>query len=222
MSSNDLKPPPKGFYDEMPASPPPAYRSGQGSARATPEPTGAAQFLTNLNDRQKAHLQFAIPTNNEPERLSQFLEGPRRTPVPKRFTFAAPDAEARKLREMEQDRKSIKSSFYTRHVRDGSGSSASSDSYGSRKGAWSMATSSVGTLKRASTSLSKEMGQLKGTAKGTASNLKESVRNATDWSFYATSGSLCLVNLVIAWDATAVSIALPVCVAPWRRTYDGG
>ena len=208
--NSDLPPPPKDICDALPATPPAAYRPGQAS---TPEPTGAAQFLTNLNDRQKAHLQFAIPLNNEPDRLSQYLEGPRSTPVPKRFTFAALDSEARKQQEIESRAKSTKSSLYSQHIRNGSDSAASTDSDGSRKVAWSRATSSVGTLKRASTNLSKEVGHLK----GSAANLKASVVNAADWSFYATGGSLCLVNLIIAWDATAVSIALPVC-SPNRLT----
>ena len=205
--SSDLQPPPKDVFDALPATPPPAYR-GQNSSTPTPEPTGAAQFLTNLNDKQKAHLQFAIPANNEPDRLSQYLEGPRRTPVPKRFTFAAIDSEARKQQEIDNRPKSTKSSFYSHHIRDGSGSSASeTGSDESRKATWSRAASSVGSLKRASTNLTKEMGNLK----GSAVNLKTTVANAADWSFYATGASLCVVNLIIAWDATAVSIALPVC-----------
>jgi hypothetical protein len=207
-STSTLVPPRKEINNALPAAPLPAHHPEDTRSTSTPEPTGAAQFLTNLNDRQKAHLQFAIPTNSEPDRLSQFLEGPRRTPVPKRFTFAALDSEARKVKEVAGSNKSTKSTTSTQHVRGGSGGSNTAsdrDSYGSRK-TMSRAASSVGTLKRASTSLTKDLGNLK----GTVGNLKATVVEAVDWSFYATGCSLCLVNLVIAWDATAVSVALPV------------
>lgn len=32
-----------------------------------------------------------------------------------------------------------------------------------------------------------------------------------DWRFYATGVCLAVVNLALAWDSTAISIALPVC-----------
>lgn len=205
------QPPSEGLHDASPTPPPQAHHAGPPSSTSTPEPTGAAQFIANLNDRQKAHLQFAIPSTNEPERLSQFLEGPRQTPVPTRFAFAALGSEVRKQKEIESSSKSTKSSVYSRHVRDDSGTSASDgDSHTHRKGAHSAtgrATSSIGTLKRASTMFSKEAGSLR----GSAANLKTTVIDAVDWSFHATGLSLVLVNLIIAWDVTAVSIALPVC-----------
>jgi len=49
----------------------------------------AAQFLHNLSERQIDHLHYAIPPTNEPERFSQFLEAPRRTPLPAKFIFPA-------------------------------------------------------------------------------------------------------------------------------------
>lgn len=37
------------------------------------------------------------------------------------------------------------------------------------------------------------------------------VFEVVDWRFYITASCICLLNLVTAWDATALSIALPVC-----------
>lgn len=39
---------------------------------------------------------------------------------------------------------------------------------------------------------------------------------SADWRFYATGVVLCLVNLMAAWDATTLSIALPVGASPVR------
>jgi hypothetical protein len=63
-----------------------------------PSDPGAAQFLQNLSEQQLRHLAFAVPQKSAPERYSQFLETPRRTPVPKRFTFDALNAESRKAK----------------------------------------------------------------------------------------------------------------------------
>lgn len=37
-----------------------------------------------------------------------------------------------------------------------------------------------------------------------------------DWRFYATGVCLAVVNLALAWDSTAISIALPVCCVPFH------
>ncbi|KAF2470723.1 MFS general substrate transporter [Lindgomyces ingoldianus] len=56
---------------------------------------GAAQFLHGLSPQQLHHLQYSVPSKDAPERFSQFLEEPRRPPVPKRFTFDVLDLAAR-------------------------------------------------------------------------------------------------------------------------------
>lgn len=63
-------------------------------------------FLQSLSAKQLDHLHYAIPSKNEPERFSQFLEEPRRTPVPKRFTFDALNSASRQARkESEREEK---------------------------------------------------------------------------------------------------------------------
>jgi hypothetical protein len=135
---------------------------------------GAAQFLQNLSDQQLRHLAFAVPSKNEPERFSQFLETPRRTPVPKRFTFDALNSDSRKAK------KQIEKEEETKDVGRSRSDSANS-------------TSSI--------DLMKEVEKVKIVAE---------VVGDVDWRFYATGGSLCLLNLVAAWDATSLAVVLPV------------
>ncbi len=36
----------------------------------------------------------------------------------------------------------------------------------------------------------------------------------TDWRFFAAFGALCVIVLMVALDATSLSVALPVCASP--------
>ncbi|KAJ4297665.1 hypothetical protein N0V90_005559 [Kalmusia sp. IMI 367209] len=187
----------------------------------TPEPTGAAQFIANLSDKQRAHLQFAVPTKAESDRLSHFLEEPRKTPVPDRFTFDALDSEARSARELNSKvrRGDTKKSLYGYMSPRGVGSSKSTrSSKSSRSTASSQhardesAASSAGR-RTPGTPISRGI-SFESMPKSRP-QLKKEVRHfrgvslEVDWRFYATGVCLALVNLVMAWDATAISIALP-------------
>lgn len=186
----------------------------------TPEPTGAAQFIANLSEKQRAHLQFAVPKADS-DRLSHFLEEPpRKTPVPDRFTFEALDSEARSGRELNSKvrrgdtkkssygYKSVKSIGSKSNRSSKSSRSASSSRHGrdeSSSTGWrtpgtpSSRGVSFESMPKSRPQLKKEVRHFKGVAL------------EVDWRFYATGVCLALVNLVMAWDATAISIALPVC-----------
>ncbi|KAF2190863.1 MFS general substrate transporter [Zopfia rhizophila CBS 207.26] len=120
---------------------------------------GAAQFLHGLSPRQLQHLQFSVPIRGTPNRLSQFLEEPRRPPVPNRFTFDALDS----------------------RTKETSGRSRSSTRSSTRS---ETPTADV---------LLKELPKLK----------------KIDWKSEATFWCLSLLNLVAAWNATSISVALP-------------
>jgi hypothetical protein len=187
----------------------------------TPEPSGAAQFITNLSDKQRAHLQFAVP-NSESDRLSHFLEEPpRKTPVPDRFTFEALDSEARNVRELNSKvrRGDTKKSSYNYKSAKSNGNKSNRSSKSSRSASGSR------HLRDESSSAGRKTPGTPSTSRGVSfesmlksrPQLKKEVRHfkgvslEVDWRFYATGVCLALVNLVMAWDATAISIALPVC-----------
>ncbi|KAL5449959.1 hypothetical protein PMIN07_001607 [Paraphaeosphaeria minitans] len=185
----------------------------------TPEPTGAAQFIANLSDRQRAHLQFAVP-KAESDRLSHFLqEPPRKTPVPERFTFEALDSEARSGRELNSKvrRGDTKKSLYRYKSTQSNGNKSNRGSKNSRS------ASSTRNGRNESMSAGRRTPGTPSTSRGMSfesmpksrPQLKKEVRHfkgvalEVDWRFYATGVCLALVNLVMAWDATAISIALP-------------
>lgn len=205
----------------------PLSRNGSpapGSSRQgtpTPEPTGAAQFIANLSEKQRAHLQFAVP-KSESDRLSHFLEEPpRKTPVPDRFTFEALDSEARCGRELNSKvrRGDTKKSLYSYKSAKSNGNKSNRTSKSSR----SVSSSRHG--RDESSSAGRRTPGTPSTSRGVSfesmpksrPQLKKEVRHfkgvtlEVDWRFYATGICLALVNLVMAWDATAISIALPVC-----------
>jgi hypothetical protein len=139
---------------------------------------GAAQFIKNLTPTQLQHLQLTIPAAHIPVRFSQFLEGPRSTPVPLKFTFDALDAESRRKRHQ------VGRLSKPQHGR------VSSD-VSEKEGKTESARSSVDFTDVA-------IEKVKG------------VVDVVEWRFYLTGCCLCLLNLVAALDATALSIALPV------------
>jgi hypothetical protein len=154
------------------------------------EDLGAAQFVARLNDDQLHHLQFSIPNDREADRLSRFLEEPRRVPVPNRFTFAPLDASnttAQGQHSRSESSKSAKSLGLGKHSR-----TVSDKSTFSRLGSEGSAAS------RISGDLLREVEKVV----------------SLDWRFYTTGACLCLVNLVAAWDATSLPIALPVSNKP--------
>lgn len=202
----------------------PSHSDSSTTLHSTPpnsEGPGAAQFLSNLSEQQLKHLQFAVPTNSGPDRFSQFLETPRQTPVPKRFTFDALDAATRKQREesvgrhgrgtsrsASQSRAASKSGTHARaasrsvsHARGsskgnakhgrGESGSAKGDSRGRSRSATGSSTSSIDLLK--------------------VDKVKEVVE-VLDWRFLVTSACVFVLNLVSAWVVTALPIALPVCI----------
>jgi hypothetical protein len=157
------------------------------------ESPGAAQFLSNLTPHQIQHLQLTIPTAHIPTRFSQFLEGPRRTPVPQKFHFDALDAETRKARHVggrldDKVEKKVHGRFGSFRSKK---SAEKSTEDGERKEFGGSAKSSI-DLKEVATEKMRE------------------VREVVEWRFYATGICLCLLNLVAALDATALSLALPV------------
>jgi hypothetical protein len=156
-------------------------RTASGSSTSESSP-GAAQFLANLSPQQLQHLQFSVPQKGEPERFSVFLEKPREVPVPKRFTFDL-NLLAQVARASEEQEK-------VEHARKESIKSRSSGAGSRREGSVS---------RRMSMDLLKE---------ATAEKMEKVA--SVDWQFYATGLCLCLLNLVAAWDATALSLALPV------------
>jgi hypothetical protein len=174
----------------------------------SPEPAGAAQFITNLNERQQAHLQYAIPSNSEPERFSQFLEGPRRTPVPDRFTFDALGSEVRSLREntkipVQGGRSETPKGVGRSKLNAVDGNHGQDDRKSekmSRSGKRSQRSSNLSfadNMKRTSTGAFEPVDGMPEPEK-------------LDWRFYVTAVCLLLINLVIAWDVVVISIALPV------------
>jgi len=200
--------------------PPTRYRT------PTPEPSGAAQFIANLSEKQRAHLQFAVPSKGDPERFSHFLEEPRKTPVPDRFTFEALDSEARTVRDLNskvrrgditksgtsgkppgsyKSTRGAGSTASSQHAREGSGATNSSGRWTPNSRSRSVATS-FESMRKSIPRVRKEVRHFKG------------VTIEADWRFYATGICLALVNLVMAWDATAISIALPVRLAPHSLT----
>ena len=190
------------------------------SRNGTPAPDApAAQFIANLSDQQRAHLQFAVP-KSESDRLSHFLEEPRRTPVPDRFMFEALDSEARSTRELNSKVRrgdTKKSHFYHKSPKS-VGSSRSSRTSRSRSRSTSLRAprESVtgGSSKR--TSRTSSRGRSFESIPKSRPHLKTEVRHfkgvamEVDWRFYATGVCLAFVNLALAWDSTAISIALPV------------
>ncbi|KAL1606712.1 hypothetical protein SLS60_004119 [Paraconiothyrium brasiliense] len=185
----------------------------------TPEPTGAAQFIANLSEKQRAHLQFAVPKADS-DRLSHFLEEPpRKTPVPDRFTFEALDSEARSGRELNSKvrRGDTKKSSYSYKSVKSNGSKSNRSSKSSRSVSRSRhgrdESASAGRRTPGTPSTSRRV-SFESMPKSRP-HLKKEVRHfkgvalEVDWRFYATGICLALVNLVMAWDATAISIALP-------------
>lgn len=191
-----------------------------------PETPGAAQFIANLSHQQRAHLQFAVPTQAESDRLSHFLEEPRQTPVPGRFMFEALDSEARTTKELNSKvrRGDTKKSHFYHKPPTIAGSRKSSRSRRSSRSSRSRSTSHHAREKSTAASASN---RTSGTvsARGMSfesipksrPRLQTEVRHfkgvalEVDWRFYATGVCLALVNLALAWDSTAISIALPVC-----------
>ena len=157
-------------------------RSNRSDSDSSSDP-GAAQFLHSLSPRQLQHLKFAVPTKNEPERFSLFLEEPRKTPVPKRFTFDALDAATRKAGK--------------ENGKDGKEKLEGRKSEGRARSGTRSSTPSVDLLKEV-----ERVG---------------SVVSVVDWRFYSTGTCICLLNLLVAWDATSLSIVLPVCFIPDPR-----
>jgi hypothetical protein len=171
------------------------HRSGSDSSQKgspTPSDPGAAQFIANLSPKQLRHLQFSVPPKDQPERFSQFLEGPRQVPVPNRFTFNALDLAARRQERKTPSKKNVK------HVRIGSDKSRKSIS--SRNRSASTGTSDASSTFRGSMDLLKvELHEVKTT-----------VREFVPWKFWATGVSMAMLNLVVAWDTTKLPVALPV------------
>ncbi|KAF2866203.1 major facilitator superfamily domain-containing protein [Massariosphaeria phaeospora] len=171
------------------------------------EGPGAAQFVSNLSPRQLQHLQFAVPASKDPQRFSQFLEGPRQTPIPNRFTFEAIDATTRKQKaessgKQGRDRAGSKSA---KNVQ--AGSKASILSGGKHGRGDSQSSSDAGQSGR----------ERSATVSSTAPSIDllkevERVRTAVDivdWRFYITGACIFLLNLVVAWDITSLPMALP-------------
>jgi hypothetical protein len=151
-------------------------------ASTTPPPksagSGAAQFINNLTPTQLQHLQLTIPAAHIPERYSQFLEGPRQTPVPHKFIFDALDSESRRLRHQTGRLSEKQNACEDAGVNEKEGKTVS---------------------ERSSVDI-----------KEIALEKVKGVVDAVEWRFYMTGCCLCLLNLVAAFDATALSIALPV------------
>jgi hypothetical protein len=158
---------------------------------------GAAQFLSNLTPNQLQHLQLTIPTAHIRTRFSQFLEGPRRTPVPQRFHFEALDAEARKARH-------AGGRLDSKAEKKGHGRWGSLKSHKNRP-----ENPSLTTIKEDCGEQTKESSKSSFESKGVKTKSSEP-KAVVEWRFYATGICLCLLNLVAAWDATALSLALPV------------
>jgi hypothetical protein len=187
---------------------------------ASTEDLGAAQFVTKLNDDQLQHLQFSIPNKHDAERLSRFLEQPRRVPVPTRFTFAPRDASAPGKHSRTE---SSKSTSNAKHSRTESNKSTKSASKHSRADStWSIRTFGIGKHSRSNSekSTSSRYGSEGSTVSRISGDLLREVEKvaSVDWRFYTTGACLCVVNLVAAWDTTTLPIALPVSTPTPRCT----
>jgi hypothetical protein len=143
-----------------------------------PAGAGAAQFINNLTPTQLQHLRLTIPAAHVPDRYSQFLEGPRQTPVPHKFIFDALDSESRRLRHQ-------------------------TGRLGERQHVRAQSEVNVGEGKTESARSSVDLKEI------TLEKVKVAV-DVVEWRFYLVGCCLCLLNLVAAFDATALSIALPV------------
>ena len=213
------------------------------STQPTAQPGGAPpHFLSNLNDRQRQHLQYAIPKTSLPERLSQFLETPRATPVPKRFTFEAMEArrhQAREARDAKRQSRSRRSQSRSRERNalpgQGQGGSGGMPSipgtmhrYGGTAGR--MMGPPGGEEKRGQRQQQQQRNVIDGEKMGRAraeSNASTpsidllkpdekyvEVEDVVDWRYHATGGCVFVLNLIVAWDATSLSSALPVSYLP--------
>lgn len=147
------------------------------TSTSKPPGAGAAQFINNLTPTQLQHLRLTIPAAHIPNRYSQFLEGPRQTPVPHKFVFDALDSESRRLRHQ------------TGRLGETSNLRAGGEVI--EEGKTESARSSVDL-------------------KEIALEKVKVVVDVVEWRFYMIGCCLCLLNLVAAFDATALSIALPV------------
>jgi hypothetical protein len=162
------------------------------STTPTPNPpgAGAAQFINNLTPTQLQHLRLTIPAAHIPNRYSQFLEGPRQTPVPHKFIFDALDSESRRLRHQ------------TGRLGEKPNVRADGE-VNEKEGKTESARSSVDL-------------------KEIALEKVKVVIDVVEWRFYMVGCCLCLLNLVAAFDATALSIALPVCFRHALFLHSGG
>lgn len=179
------------------------------------EDLGAAQFVTKLNDDQLQHLQFSIPNKHDAERLSRFLEQPRRVPVPTRFTFAPVEPSSPGKHARTESDKSVKSISSGKHSRTESNKSAKPAGKHSRADStWSIRTFGIGKHSRSNSekSTSSRYGSEGSTVSRISGDLLREVEKvaSVDWRFYTTGACLCVVNLVAAWDTTTLPIALPV------------
>lgn len=213
------------FPPSRKGTPNPGGPSRHGTPTPEPAGAGAAQFIANLSEKQRAHLQFAVPTKSESDRLSHFLEEPRKTPVPDRFTFEALDSEARSNRELNSKvrRGDTKKSLYgykvPRSVRSGKSTRSDKSSRSSSRSTsrHTQESSAAGSAGRMTPGTPSSRGVSFESIPKSRPQLKKEVRHfkgvalEVDWRFYATGVCLALVNFVLAWDSTAISIALPVC-----------
>lgn len=166
------------------------------NAAARSSGSGAFHFVNNLTPSQRQHLQFTIPAAHIPTRFSQFLEGPRRTPVPQKFHFDALDSEKRRARH---------AGGRLDHIAEEKKEGKVHGRFGSLKSSKTGSKSKIDEEKR-------DYGSAKSSIELKEVLIEKSSegRDAVEWRFYATGICLCLLNLVAAWDATALSLALPV------------
>ena len=153
---------------------------------------GAAQFLHGLEHHQIQHLRFSVPLRDAATRFSQFLEGPRTPPIPHRFTF---------------------------HPQPPPRPGANSNSrlgFGAGRSTTTPASNGRSTITPAFTEITeRSTAALINTGRSTATLLEKVWKKApelktVDWGYYSTVACLCLLNLMAAWEATTLSVALPV------------
>lgn len=156
---------------------------------------GAAQFLHSLAPHQVQHLRFSVPLKNAADRFSQFLEGPRTPPVPKRFIFYPTEITSKQESKPNSKPTPKLNTKLTPTLKSGrstatlvnSGRSTTTPTKGVRFAATPATEISETTL------------------------WNEIPRIWTiDWNFYLTILCVCLVNLMTAVDATILPVTLSV------------
>jgi hypothetical protein len=171
------------------------------------------QFVANLSQSQLHHLQFSVPGKTQSNRLSKFLEGPRSVPVPNRFTFDPAQIALKREREDKERKEEECRLKQEAKEKQKNNKKVGQEKENSKRGSQQNEEKSLGHGKNDS------MSSMSSRSLSSVPNIdmtevvltvEDEVRDVVDWRFYVTGVCLCAVNLMAAWEATMLSVALPV------------